>query len=226
MLPALPSGELEQRSWCSLGITFQWDSVRGHASCTPRGAGWVVQPVCSRTWLVAGIRVAGQKVALPILRWRGPIGSGQSREFGGNAAETRHCQAGYGEGEQGLREPKAISVNGQGSSLDTSGVRVREHPGASSSTSKILILLITESDCAKLLKLGDYCKLPKRMSLAGGLKSELAEECLALAGQYGKLGCFPLKMGKTLPSQPFSGCLGSAGWGELLLSLAFLSDGK
>lgn len=172
MLPALPSGELEQRSWCSLGITFQWDLARGHASCTPRGAGWVVQPVCSRTWLVAGIRVAGQKVALPILRWRGPIGSGQSREFGGNAAETRHCQAGYGEGEQGLREPKAISVNRQGSSLDTSGVRVREHPGASSSTGKILILLITESDCAKLLKLGDYCKLPKRMSLARGLKSE------------------------------------------------------
>lgn len=58
------------------------------------------------------------------------------------------------------------------------------------------------------------------MSLAGGVKVSIAEERLALAGQYGKLGCFLLKMGKTLPS------LGSAGWGELLLSLAFLSDGK
>lgn len=64
------------------------------------------------------------------------------------------------------------------------------------------------------------------MSLAGGLKVSVAEECLALAEQCGKLGCFPLKMGKTLPSQPFSVCLGSAGWGELLLSLAFLSDSK
>lgn len=125
----------------------------------------------------------------------------------------------------GFREPKAISVKRQGS-LDASGVRLRERPGASSSTGKLVILLITESDCAKLWKLADYCKPPKRMSLAGGLKVSIAEECLALAGQYGKLGCFLLKMGKTLPSQPFSVCLGSAGWGELLVSLAFLSDGE
>lgn len=189
-----------------------WHLAMGAVPQRDRG---VVQPVCSRTRLVAGIRVAGQKVALPILRWRGPIGSGRSREFGGNAAEKRHRQTGYVEGWQGLREPKAMR------SLDASAVRLREHPGASSSTGELVILLITASDCAKLWKLADYCKLPKRMSLAGGLKVSIAEECLALAGQYGKLGCFLLKMGKTLISQSFSVCLGNAGWRELLVFLAF-----
>lgn len=33
----------------------------------------------------------------------------------------------------------------------------------------------------------------------------VAEGFLALAGQYGRLGCFELKTGKTLPFQPFCG---------------------
>lgn len=63
-----------------------------------KGTGGLASLSAAGPCWVAGIRVAGQKVALRILRWRGPICSRPEKESGGNTAGMRHCKLGYVEG--------------------------------------------------------------------------------------------------------------------------------
>lgn len=91
-MPRAPQpGDRHRGGRCAVKPVAQHDLPCGQEGWRPRwgqaeGAGLAAGP----RW-VPGIRVAGQKVALRILPWRGPLQPG--RKSGGNLAVGRRCLA-------------------------------------------------------------------------------------------------------------------------------------